>query len=187
MAKERMGRARGVPVPPSGSGRHTGALLPPQAAQRSAATSSMPRSVPPKLPQPPVPPAAGAVLVVARGVLLVEVLMILLRRVELARGHDLRRDGCAQLAALLERLPRRLRQPPLVLVPVEDRRAVLASPVAELPARRHRVDVVPEHLEKPSVAHFAGIVHDPDSLRVPGPARRHLLVRRVLRLAASEA
>src|SRR5262245_28151179 len=78
------------------------------------------RLVAPQRPEPAVAPAPLAVLVVADGVLPVEVLVVFLRRIEGPRGDDLRVDRLAQL--LLDAGLRSLRFPSLLLVAVEDRR-----------------------------------------------------------------
>src|SRR6185369_11454576 len=103
-------------------------------------------AVAPQLAQPPVAPAPRPVGVIAHRVLLEEVLVVLLRRPELARLGDLRHHRILEL--LLDDLLRRLRRLPLRLVEVEDPGAVLVAAIAELPARRERIDRVPEDPEQ---------------------------------------
>jgi hypothetical protein len=42
--------------------------------------------------------------------------------------------------------------------------------IAELRVRGEGIDVVPEDVKQVVVADLAGVVHDLDGLRVPGPA-----------------
>src|SRR5437773_2041678 len=99
------------------------------------------RLLAPDFPEARVAAAARAIRVVPLRVLLVEVLVILLGRPEPGRRDDLRHHRLAEL--LLDRTLRLLGRFLLRLVGDEDRRAILIPAIAELPARRERIDVVP--------------------------------------------
>src|SRR5688572_29264004 len=87
----------------------------------------------PKLAQALVAPAALPVGEVAVGILLPEVLVVFLGRVERARLDHLGDDRLAvQGARLLDRLPGGQRRLPLGLGAPEDRASVRLAPVAEL-------------------------------------------------------
>src|SRR5215210_6690016 len=87
--------------------------------------------LPPQLPDPLVPPAADAIGLVPGRILLVKHLMVLLGRVELRRRLDRGDDRRLEPVGLVQRLLRRVCQPPLVRVTVEDDRAILRAVVAE--------------------------------------------------------
>src|SRR3989449_9486245 len=127
--------------------------------------------------KPPVATAAPAVGLVADRILAVVVLVILLRRVEPARGRDRRDDRL--LEARLEAALRGVRRAVLRRIAVEHGSVILRPVVAELAVRLRRVDVVPEGVEQPLVTHLPGVVHDLDGLEVPRRAHGHLLVRRL--------
>src|SRR2546426_12845011 len=96
--------------------------------------------------EPPVATAAPAVRLVADRILAVVVLVILLRRVEPARGRDRRDDRL--LEARLEAALRGVGRPVLRRIAVEHGGVILRPVVAELPVRLRRVDVVPEGVER---------------------------------------
>ena len=73
-------------------------------------------------------------------------LVVLLRRIELARGCDLGHDRPLERLGLLQRLLGLLGQHFLLLVMVEDGRSVLGTDVAELAIFHGRVDVVPKFI-----------------------------------------
>src|SRR5437899_10492116 len=109
-------------------------------------------NAPPQLLQPRVAPAAGSIELVPHRILDVEILVIVLGGPELSGRHD----RCDNI--VLERF--RLREHPfgglgetfLLFGVIEDRGAVLAADVAELPVSYGRIDVFPEHFEEPFVA-----------------------------------
>ena len=76
---------------------------------------------------------------------------------------------------------------PLRCIGDEDGRAILIAAVAKLPARVERIDRPEETLRQRAVADLAGIVDDLHRLDMPGPARRHLLVGRLVQLAPDVA
>src|ERR1051325_9222179 len=157
-------------------------------ATRRTRTSRIPsvyRPPPPHLRQPLVPPAVVPVELVPHGVLLVVVLVVVLGGPERRCRPDL--GPHARLQHRL-RLPlRREREPLLLGVVGEDGRPVLLPVVAELRVRRQRVDVVPVDVQQLLVRHLARVVQHLHRLCVAGEAGRHLLVRRVLAVAAGVA
>src|SRR5262249_32639336 len=88
-----------------------------------------------------------AIHTVAKWILAVEVLVILLGAVKGRGGQDRRNDGVGHLQVLGGLALGFLGKPLLLFVVIEDRRAVLRTPVEKLPRRIGRVDVVPEHVE----------------------------------------
>ena len=158
-----------------------------RAARGGPRHPGVPRILAPQLLEPPVPPAPRAVRRVADRALLVEVLVVVLRGVEGLQPHDLGHDRLRQPSRGVERALRLLRRAPLCLVLVEDRRAVLVPPIAELPSAVGRVHVVPEGLEELPVAQPRGVVGHLHRLGVAGRPLGHLLVRRVLDSAARVA
>src|SRR5436309_13220370 len=100
----------------------------------------------PQLRPPPVAPAAQTIRVVAHVVLPVEVLVIVLSRIEGAGRHDLGDDGLREPAGSLDPRLRVHGESPLALVVVEDRRAILPADVAELAVPLPGIHVVPEHV-----------------------------------------
>src|SRR3954471_22436366 len=91
------------------------------------------RRAAPQFLQARVAPAAVAVELVADRVLLVEILVVRLGGIELARRDDRRDDLLPEGLGFFERRLGALRNPPLLLAVHEDRRAVLRADVAELP------------------------------------------------------
>src|SRR5262249_53253968 len=165
-------------------GRRRGRAPPPLSAATDGRSSSSILPAP-QLRQPRVAPAIVAVELVADRILQVIVLVIVLRLVERAGGHDLRRHRL--LEARLDPCLRRFRQSALLVVVVEARGAVLVAVVAELAVLRQRIDVVPEHVEELLEAHVRRVVGDLDRFGVAGAAVRHLLVARVGDVAAGIA
>src|SRR2546426_6085803 len=129
-------------------------------------------NAPPQLLQPRVAPAAGSVELVPHRIIDVEILVIVLGGPDLSGRHD----RCDNI--VLERF--RLREHPfgglgetfLLFGVIEDRGAVLAADVAELPVSYGRIDVFPEHFEELFVAHLLRIVDDLHDLRVPRGDRK---------------
>ena len=66
---------------------------------------------------------------------------------------------------------------------IKNRAAILAPPVAELPVRRGRIDIVPENLQQFLVVDFGGVVCDAHRLGVPGAAGGNLFIGRILLVA----
>jgi len=64
---------------------------------------------------------------------------------------------------------------------------VLIALIAELLIRRRRVNVVPEHIQDSSVRDLVRVVDDLNRFSMAGPARGHLLIRRVDLLPAGIA
>src|SRR6266496_4914273 len=106
------------------------------------------RRVPPQLFQAGIAATSLTVRLIAYRALLVEVLVILLGRIERRGRDDLRHDSPLEARHLFDPPLRLLGGFPLRLVLVEDRRAVLRAVVAELTVRLRRIDVVPEGLEQ---------------------------------------
>src|SRR5690606_15860457 len=127
----------------------------------------------PKLLEPRRPSARELVEAVANRVAPAVVLGIVLGGVELAGRKDLRDDLPAHHPALRELPLGALRELTLLFVVIEARAAVLAAPIAELPAGIERIDVVPEHVEQRLVLDDARVVFDLYRLEMPRPARRH--------------
>src|SRR5262249_17135828 len=128
--------------------------------------------LPPQLLEPRIAPAIKAIKFIADGILQVVVLMVFLGFVERPGRYDL---GCNRLLeALLDNRVGGFRLRTLLLTTIKDRAAVLIAVVAELPILRQRIDIVPEHLEQPAIAHLRRIVHDLHPLGMAGAAMRHL-------------
>src|SRR6266508_2891811 len=126
----------------------------------------------PDLLQPGVAAASLAVFVIPHGVLLVEVLVVFLGRIERGRGNDLSRDLPLELLLLFEPSFGFLGRPLLSLVFVEDGRPVLRTVVAELSVLLEGIDVVPKDVEQLLVTRLGRVIRNLDGLGVPGPARR---------------
>ena len=141
--------------------------------------------LPPDLLQASVAPASEPVRLIADGVLAVIMLVILLGRIKLARGHDHGRDRLLEPA--LQRAFGLLGQSALRRVAVKDGCVVLRSEVAELTVQRQGIDVVPERAQQRFVGDLTGIVDDLNGLEVPRGTDRDLLVGRVGRAAAHVA
>src|SRR5262249_23033681 len=106
--------------------------------------ASVRRGGAPDVGEPLIAPAGVAVEPVPDPILLGVVLVVLLGRPELSGRNDLGHDRPGHLERLRDRLLRRLGEPLLCVVVVEDGGAVLIAVVAELSPRVGRVDVVPE-------------------------------------------
>ena len=103
----------------------------------------------PQLLEPPVAAAAVAVVLVADRVLQIVVLVVFLGRIEGRGRNDGGRDRRLEGAILLERRPRALGHLALRRVVIEQRRAIGAAAVAELPAGVGRIDVVAREVVEP--------------------------------------
>src|SRR5262249_5531217 len=139
----------------------------------------------PQLLEPRVAATIEAIKFIANGILQVVVLMVFLGFVERPGRHDL---GCNRLLeALLDNRLRGFRLRTLLLAAIKDRAAVLVAVVAELPILRQRIDIVPEHVEQPAIAHLRRIVHDLHRLGMAGTAMRDLLIGRIGRMTTGIA
>src|SRR3989338_6205887 len=139
----------------------------------------------PDLLEPPVAAAADAVELVARRVSQVEVLVVILGRIELGCRDDFGHDGLFE-TALQGRLGF-LREAFLCFLVVENGRPILIPEVAKLAVGRERVDIVPEDVEEFFVADFFRIVGHLHRFGVAGGAGDDFVVSRVLFRAAGEA
>ena len=114
---------------------------------------------------------------VAPRVLHVEVLVVLLGRPEVGRGHDPGHERLLEaVRRALDRALRVFRELLLGRVVVEDLGAILGPAVAELAAVVGGVGVVPEHVEELRVGDQLRVERDLHRLGVPGRLRRNLLV-----------
>ncbi len=113
-----------------------------------------------------VAPGPRAVELVADRMVLVVVLMVVLSRVEGGCRQYLRHERLLEPAGRRKFPLRLLGQPLLLVVVVEDGRAVLRPPVHELAAGVRRVDLAPEHLQKLRVRDQARVVGDLHGLDV---------------------
>src|SRR5439155_1730417 len=93
--------------------------------------------------------------------------------------RDLRHDRRAEAAVLFPSFLGGQRGAPLGLVVIEDRRAVLAAPIRELPVFGGRIDVVPEDVQQVLVTDLCRIVKHLNRFRVPGFSSPHLMVSRM--------
>src|SRR5690606_38195987 len=118
----------------------------------------------PQLLEPPVAAAAVAVVLVADRVLQIVVLVVFLGRIEGRGRNEGGGDRRLERAILLERRPRALGHLALRRVVIEQRRAIGAAAVAELPAGVGRIDVAPEHLDEVLEADLGGVIHHLDRL-----------------------
>src|SRR6185503_1394241 len=133
----------------------------------------------PEFMQPLCPPAVELVEFVAKRILLVEILVILLGRIEVRSCDNLGGDRSGKLLGLLDHLLRLLRQALLIFIMIENGRAVLMALVTELPIRSRGINVVPEEIENLLVADLCRIIENLYRLRVACAARRHLLIGRI--------
>src|ERR1041385_6077558 len=113
-------------------------------------------------------------------------LVVVLREVELAGGHDLGRDRAVAGAGErgLVGVARLLGRPPLLVGADADHRAVLRAHVVALAHALRGVVLLPERLEQVAVGDAAGVVDHAHGLGVAGAARAHFLVRGVGRGAS---
>src|SRR5439155_13189764 len=115
----------------------------------------------------------------------VVVLVVVLGLVEWSGRYNLGLDRLLE-ARLIFGL-RGLRQALLLVVVVEDRRAVLVAAIAELAVLRERIVVVPEHVEELFVGDLGRVVDDLDRLGMAGAAAADVIIGRIGELPASIA
>src|SRR6266513_4435881 len=138
------------------------------------------RDAPPQLLQARIAPAAGSVELVPHRILDVEILVIVFSRPELPGRHDGRDDVVPERFRFRERPLGGLRKTFLLFGVIEDRRAVLAADVTELPLAHGGIDVFQEHFEEFFVVHLFRIVDDLNDLRMARGPRGHFLVAGIL-------
>jgi hypothetical protein len=97
--------------------------------------------------------------------------VILLGPVKRRRWGDFGVNRAGEAFRLLEGSLRRLGEPLLLLVVIEDRRPVLRADVAELPVLHRGVDVAPENVEESRIVDHGRVVGDLDRLGVTRLAR----------------
>src|SRR6185312_5427002 len=115
--------------------------------------------------------------VAARHAVLLQIaLMVVFSYPEGGGGHDLRDDLLREPPALAKDLPGLLGQLLLLVVVIEDRRAVLRSYIRALAIEGGRVVVVPEDVEQRVVAHQRWIELDLDHFGVSGGVAAHFFV-----------
>src|SRR5213594_1382014 len=136
----------------------------------------------PELLEPPVPAASGPVAVVLNGIFYVVILVVLFGGIKLCRRLDLGHDWFFKRLRFFQCGLRFECETFLLLVEIEDRAPILASPVAKLAIRRRRIDIVPEDIEQLLIAYLLRIENDLNRLSVSGPARRNFLIGRVFLL-----
>ena len=101
--------------------------------------------------------------------------MILLGRIERRCGLDRGDDRLGKPVRLVQLTLRRLGQPALLRVAIENDGAVLGAVVAEGGVHGQRVDVVPVDVEQALVRDFGRIVYHLDRLGMSRVAPSHFL------------
>ena len=109
--------------------------------------------------------------------------MIALCGIESSGGHDFGNDLLAQLP--LRSSLAGLGELFFLVVCIKNRAAVLIAAVAKLAAGIKGIDIGPENIEQLGIADLVRVVFDLHHLRVPGTTAGHLLISRVLHLAAA--
>src|SRR5664279_639667 len=139
----------------------------------------------PDLLQPLIAAAIPPVEFIFRRVLQIEILVIVLGRVERAGGDDLRIDRLLELGP--DFFLGGFREFALLVVAHENRGAVLVAAVAELPVFHGRIDGVPVIGEQFLVGDLARVIDHLHRLGVPSAAGRDLFVARIGDIAAGVA
>lgn len=117
----------------------------------------------------------------------VELLMVALGGVERVEGRELGHDGVFPQPGSVRFLLRFLGARPLLVVVVEDYRAVLRADVGPLAVQRGGVVGAPEYLEQVVEGNDGGVKGNLDGFRMTGRARANLSIGRIFRVAAGIA
>jgi hypothetical protein len=98
----------------------------------------------PHLGQAGIAAAVAAIIGIPKGIFLVIILMVILRRIKLRGGENIGDDWLGKAAGSLELGLGCLSLPLLVIVVVEDCTAILRTAIAKLPVGCQRIDGRPE-------------------------------------------